>query len=534
MYKRIIPMVPLLASVPLAGQPAQAQEQTNGKPRDGRMNIVYIMTDDHAYQAISAYGHPLSAQAPTPNLDRLAGEGILFRRAYVENSLSTPSRACLMTGLYSHQNGQTMLSNVMDSTVTFIPELLHEAGYQTGMFGKWHMLCEPRGFDTFKILNGQGEYYNPYFKSEDTAGKYVQEEGYATDMITRYSIDFIENRDPDRPFCVYVHHKAPHRPWLPEMKYLDLYEDVDFPLPETFYDDYSTRGAAMQEQRMRIDEDMSMIYDLKLYGYEGSSHVYDAERRVNNSLRTLKPEELEAWKEAYARKNEEFLANVGSMTHDEIVRWKYQRYVKDYLRVIRSVDDSVGEILDYLEANGLMDNTVVVYASDQGFYMGEHGWFDKRFMYEESFRTPLIIRYPGNKGGTESTTLVQNIDFGPTFLDIAGVKQPDNMFGRSLVPVLRKDGKTPLFWNRTLYYHFYDHTPEHNVMRHDGIFDKRFKLIHFYDETGAIPSYDEFFDLKKDPDELHNVIGEKRYARKVRRFQKKLSKIRAEVGSTEQ
>lgn len=498
-----------------------------------QMNIVYIMCDDHSFQTIGAYGHALSKLAPTPNIDRLAANGIRFDRAYVENSLSTPSRACLMTGLYSHQNGQTMLSNVMDSTVTFVSELMQAAGYQTGMFGKWHMKCEPRGFDDFKVLNDQGEYYNPVFKTPQTHGQYVRETGYATDLITDYAIDFLENRDKDKPFLLYVHHKAPHRSWMPDMKYLDLYEEVEFPLPETFYDDYATRGAATAEQRMRIDEDMSMLYDLKLYGYEGTTHPYDGEAMVNYALGSMTDAEREQWYAEYAKKNAWFLSNHDQLTHDELLRFKYQRYIRDYVRVIKSVDDSVGEILDYLEANGLMDNTMVVYTSDQGFYMGEHGWFDKRFMYEESFRTPLIIHYPGNKGGTTSDALVQNLDVGPTFLDMAGAPQPENMYGESMLPVLRNDGAEPKKWRETLYYHFYDHTPEHNVMRHDGLFDKRYKLIHFYDETGRIPSYEEFYDLQEDPNELNNLIDHPAYKDKVDKFMKQLDSTREKIGVTE-
>ncbi|MCQ2146732.1 MAG: DUF4976 domain-containing protein [Bacteroidales bacterium] len=320
---------------------------------------------------------------------------------------------------------------------------------------------------------------------------------------------------------------------MPSLRYLDLYEDVEFPMPETFYDDYATRGAATSEQRMRIDEHMSMIYDLKLYGYEGSTHNYDSPRMNEYAMGTMTDEERERWIEAYNKKNEDFFAKQATMTHEELVKWKYQRYVKDYLRVIKSVDDSVGEILDYLEANDLMDNTMVVYTSDQGFYMGEHGWFDKRFMYEQSFRTPLVVYYPGVKPGSKSEALVQNLDFGPTFLDIAGVKQPENMYGKSMVPVLKKNGVAPKNWKDVLYYHFYDHTAEHNVLRHDGIFDSRYKLIHFYDETGVIPSYEEFYDLESDPNELNNVIDSPEYAKLVAQFKDRLSKKRTEIGVTE-
>ncbi len=526
--KRIYPFVPLVAVVPMVGCSSQQNEQ-----QEKRMNIVYIMTDDHAFQAISAYGNELSKLAPTPNLDRLAKMGVLFQSAYVENSLSTPSRACLMTGLYSHQNGQTMLSNQMDSTVTFIPELMHQAGYQTAVIGKWHMLCEPRGFDTYRVLRDQGEYYNPVFKTENTNYEYVTEEGYATDLITKHAIEFMDNRDKDKPFLLYVHHKAPHRPWMPDFKYVTLYDNVEFPMPETFNDDYATRGAAAHDQRMTIDKDMSMIYDLKLFGLKDMLHYYDTDEMVQYAMGTMKPEEKEKWLEVYAERNKDFVENYKNWSHEEIVKWKYQRYVRDYLAVIKSVDDSVGEILDYLEANDLVDNTMIVYASDQGFYMGEHGWFDKRFMYEESFRTPLIIHYPGNKGGTESRALVQNLDFGPTFLDIAGVEQPSNMYGQSIVPVLKKDGGEPENWRETLYYHFYDHTAEHNVMRHDGVFGKRYKLIHFYDETGTVPSYDEFYDLEKDPQELNNVIDNPEYKPLIDEYQKRLSDKRKEIGVTE-
>ena len=521
--------MPLLATLPLAGCNT-TKDNTAG---DERMNILYIMTDDHAFQAISAYGHQLAGLAPTPNLDRLASMGVLFQSAYVENSLSTPSRACLMTGMYSHQNGQTMLSNQIDSTVTFIPELMHNAGYQTAVVGKWHMLCEPRGFDTYRVLRDQGEYYNPVFKTENTNGEYVTEEGYATNLITRHAIEFLDNRDKDKPFLLYVHHKAPHRPWMPDFKYLNLYDNVEFPMPDTFHDDYATRGAATQEQRMTIDKDMSMIYDLKLFGFEGSEHQYDNERMISYAIGSMKPEEKEKWLAAYAERNKDFMANYKNMSHDEIVRWKFQRYVRDYLSVIKSVDDSVGELLDYLEQHDLLKNTMVVYASDQGFYMGEHGWFDKRFMYEESFRTPLIVHFPGNKGGTQSRALVQNLDFGPTFLDLAGVEKPDYMYGQSIVPVLKQDGAEPENWRKTLYYHFYDHTPEHNVLRHDGLFGKRYKLIHFYDETGAIPSYEEFYDLEKDPKELNNLINDPDYQTLIEEYKSQLSDKRKEIGVTE-
>jgi arylsulfatase A-like enzyme len=499
----------------LAAQDADAQK---------RPNIIHIMSDDHSYQAISAYRHPLAAQAPTPNIDRLAAEGVRFDRAYVENSLSTPSRACLMTGLYSHQNGQKTLGKGIDTTKVFVSELLQEAGYQTGLIGKWHMKCEPKGFDHYLVYKGQGEYYDPGFKSENSQGKYIHEEGYSTDLVTEHAVDFIQQRDTTKPFCLFVHHKAPHRNWLPAMEYLKLYEDVEFPLPETFYDDYETRGDAAHRQRMHIGRDMHLVYDLKVHELADSLAGNDRWQLdiMNYTLAALSKEDGEKWLQAYADMNRRYLD--GGMSVKELYEWKYQRYVKDYLRCIKSVDDSVGEILKALEEEGILDETVVVYTSDQGFYMGEHGWFDKRFMYEESFRTPLVIRYPELvKGGSVSQALVQNIDFAPTYLDLAEVKVPASMEGRSMKPLLERDGKEPSRWRKYLYYHFYDNSKDHNVSRHDGISDKRYKLIHFYGPDG---SYDELYDLMKDPSELQNVIDNPEYAKVRARLEKSLSRLR--------
>ncbi len=517
-----IPYGLLLAALP-AIAPALAAQQ---KEAPKRLNIIHIMSDDHSYQAISAYGHPLSRQAPTPNMDRLASEGIRFDKAYVENSLSTPSRACLMTGLYSHQNGQRTLGRGIDTTVTFVSELLQQAGYQTAMIGKWHMQCEPKGFDWFYVLRGQGEYYTPTFKSHLSDGKYIPEEGYATDRITAHAIDFLEHRDPDKPFCLYVHHKAPHRNWMPPTKYVDLYEDVTFPMPDNFYDNWANKGEAAKVQRMTIDKDMTMIYDLKIeeLDVEPTSAPHP-KRALLSGLDRMDSTSRAIWEAAYGPRNREFLER--NLEGKDLLEWKFQRYVRDYLRCIRSVDDSVGEILEYLDSHGLADNTIVVYTSDQGFYMGEHGWFDKRFMYEESFRTPLIIRYPGGKGGLVSNAFVQNLDFAPTYLDVAGAAQPEEMSGRSLLPVIKHNGKQPCKWRKYMYYHYYDLPSEHNVLKHDGVADKRFKLIHFY--GGENGDYEEFYDLRKDPQEMHNCIAEGRYARRISRLQKQLDKFRVEL-----
>lgn len=503
---------------------------TQKKQDDNRMNIVYIMTDDHSYQTISAYGHPLSKLAPTPNLDRLADRGMLFQQSFVENSLSTPSRACLMTGLYSHQNGQRRLGAGIDSTKTFVSEILQENGYETGIFGKWHMQCEPKGFDHYSVLWDQGNYYNPEFKTERSEGKYIQQEGYATKLITDHAIDFLKNRDRNKPFAVFVHHKAPHRNWKPEEKYLTLYNDVEFPYPATFDDNYQTRQAA-SEQEMQIDKDMNLIYDLKL---ENLLKDPKYSNEINGSsltqqLTRMTPHQANAWRKAYASRQNDFVTK--NLSGEDLKKWKYQEYIKDYLRCIKTIDDEVGRLIDYLEKENLMENTVIVYTSDQGFYMGEHGWFDKRFMYEESFRTPLIISHPEMKESKSTRSLVQNIDFAPTFLDIAKVEKPEEMSGRSLLPLLER--AQPADWRDDLYYHYYDYPAVHMVHRHDGVRTDCYKLIHFYngteeDEPQKIDSY-ELFDLQSDPNELNNLYGKTEYQEIVKDMMTRLDNYRKKL-----
>lgn len=503
-----------LASTLLLASCAGGEKQPQQKP----LNIIHIMTDDHSYQTISAYGHALGKLAPTPNLDRLAAEGMLFRKAFVENSLSTPSRACLMTGLYSHQNGQRQLGAGIDTTKTFFSEILRQHGYQTGVVGKWHMRCEPKGFDFYHVFDDQGEYYNPRFKSPETNGEYVREEGYATTLTTDHAIEFLDQRDPNKPFCLLVHHKAPHRNWMPDTKYANLYEDVEFPMPETFYDDYSTRCDAARTQEMRIDDDMTMVYDLKVDELK-TTDAYKNERELggwNASIDRMTPEQREAWMAAYKPNNEKMLAQ--GLKGDDLVRWKYQRYIKDYVRCIKSIDDEVGRLIAYLEKEGLMDNTVIVYTSDQGFYMGEHGWFDKRFMYEESFRTPLLMRLPGGKKG-DIPQLVQNIDYAPTFLELAGAPIPADIQGESLLPLLK--GERPENWRNSLYYHYYEYPAEHSVKRHYGVRDDRYKLIHFYNDIDVW----ELYDLQEDPHEMNNLYGKPSYEAVMKRMRDELYKL---------
>ena len=496
-------------------------------------NIVHIMCDDHSFQTISAYGHPLSKLAPTPNIDRLANSGMMFRKAFVENSLSTPSRACLMTGLYSHQNGQRTLGRGIDSTKVFFTELLQAHGYQTGVIGKWHMQCEPKGYDYYSVFNDQGQYYNPTFKTKETNGKYVREEGYATTLVTDHSIEFLEKRDKTKPFCLQVHHKAPHRNWMPEEKYLTLYEDIEFPYPDNFYDNYQTRGVAAHNQEMTIEKEMTIVYDLKVDELKNIP-PYDKEWGLgmwNEDMAWFTPAQHTAWMNAYSPRNKKFIE--AKLTGEELLKWKYQNYLKDYLRCIKTIDDQVGRLLDYLEKEGLLENTIIVYTSDQGFYMGEHGWFDKRFMYEESLRTPLIISYKGHiEPGIISDALVQNLDFAPTFLNLAGIDKPEEMSGTSLTPLFK--GETPEEWRKHIYYHYYDYPAIHQVRRHDGVRGDRYKLIHFYGQgygkdKGNDVDYNELYDLQTDPSEMNNLYGKPEYQEITSQLQKELDNFRTKL-----
>lgn len=498
------------------------------KESGDKVNILYIMCDDHAYQAISAYGHPISKVAPTPNIDRLAKNGMLFTRAYVENSISTPSRATLLTGKYSHLHGQTRLggSTFLEDQIVF-PELLQQAGYQTAVVGKWHLPIQPRGFDYYKLLKGQGNYYNPAFMTPDSNGEYVQQQGYVADIITDGAINWIDARDKEKPFCLLLHHKSPHRNWMPDIKYLELYENIDIPYPETLFDNYDTRSSAAKSQQMSIVDDMTLDSDLKVWK-SGQPTKKGGLGDIQGEYTRMSPEQQQAWSKVYDPRNEEFLA--ANLQGEELVKWKYQRYLKDYLRCVKSVDDQVGRVLDYLETNSLLDNTIIVYTSDQGFYMGEHGWFDKRFMYEESFRTPLLISYPKMiKGGSKCPALVQNIDFAPTILDMAGVDVPEIMCGTSIKPLM--GGKVPDDWRNDLYYHYYDYPAIHMVRKHDGVIADRYKLIHYYgngDRKDAGVNMDdwEFYDLKKDPSEVNNAYKDPKYKADIEHLKKRLDYYR--------
>ena len=468
------------------------------------MNIIYIMSDDHSYQTISAYDHRF---IETPNIDRIANEGVRFTNSFVANSLSGPSRACLLTGKHSHKNGFTDNTKRFDGSQQTFPKLLQQAGYQTAVVGKWHLTSDPTGFDYWNILTGQGDYYNPYFIDN---GEKKQIEGYATNITTDLALDWLDNkRDKNKPFCLLLHHKAPHRTWMPDTCDLDLYEDIVYPVPETFYDKYEGRIAA-SEQEMSIIEDMDLVYDLKMADKENEIHTTTGLEESGRSLyNRMTPAQKAAWDKHYDPIIKKFKEQ--KLTGKALAEWKYQQYMHDYLRVIHSIDRNVGRVLDYMKKSGLLENTIIIYTSDQGFYMGEHGWFDKRFMYEECQRMPLIIRYPkAIKAGSTSNAICMNVDFAPTFLDFAGVEIPSDIQGTSMKPVLENEGKTPADWRKAAYYHYYEYPAEHSVKRHYGIRTQDFKLIHFYNDIDEW----EMYDMKADPREMNNVFGKPEYAEK--------------------
>ena len=458
---------------------------------DSRPNILFIMSDDHASHAMSCYGSRINQ---TPHLDRIAEGGMRYDNCFCTNSICTPSRATILAGTYNHVNGVTTLSTPMDNRLQTYPKLLRASGYQTAMIGKWHLgqgpTHEPTGFDFWRVLPGQGLYHDP--EMIDAQGRRVFK-GYVTDLITDMSLEWLNNRDRDRPFCLMCHHKAPHRRWEPDEKHAHMYDGIDIPEPETFDDDYSNRASAAAAATMRIERDLSPD-DLKVPVPEG-------------------------------------------LTPAEEKSWKYQRYIKDYLRVVASIDDNVGRLLDYLDEEGLTENTMVIYTSDQGFFLGDHGWYDKRFMYEESLRMPFIARYPRQvRPGTVNEDMILNVDFAPLFLDLAGIDVPEDWQGRSFRPLLQ--GQTPADWRTSLYYRYWMHKAHHNVYAHYGVRTLRFKLIYYYsDALGQLGAIDEtyepeweLFDLEKDPFELNNVVDEPAYADTVQALKDELHRLQREVG----
>jgi len=490
-------------------------------------NILYIMSDDHAYQAISAYGFGINK---TPNIDRLAKEGALFERACVTNSLCAPSRAVLLTGKHSFINGKVDNVQEFNWDQDNFPKLLQKNGYQTAMIGKIHMDGLPQGFDYSAVLPGQGNYYNPDFIIN---GKNTQIHGYVSEITTNLALDWLKNRNTDKPFCLLYHQKAPHREWLPAEKYYKEYTKMTFPEPETLFDDYKDRGTAAKEQEMNILKDMNWAGDDKI-----KPEVMDElgipqnlswdKQAYRNNLGRMDSEQRAAWDAVYDNVNEDFKMQYPQMSEEDLMHWRYQRYMQDYLACIASVDEGVGQVLDYLDKNGLNENTIVVYTSDQGFYLGEHGWFDKRFMYEESLRTPLIIRYPKEiKPGTKIDALIQNLDFAPTFLDYAGVEIPSDMQGESFRELVQGENSE---WRDAIYYTYYEYPSIHMVKRHYGVRTNRYKLIHFYYDTDEW----ELYDLEKDPNEMQNLYNNPAYADVQKDMHKRLTELRAKYGDSDE
>lgn len=460
-----------------------------------RPNILFIFSDDHGYQALGAYSFGINQ---TPNLDRIANEGMRFDRCFVTNSLCGPSRATVLTGKYGHLNGFFQNGQVFNGAQQTVAKILQKEGYATAVVGKWHLGTDPTGFDFWHILQGQGPYYNPRMKTQTGI---VAHTGYTTDIITDLALEWLDKgRTKDKPFFLMYQHKAPHRNWQPGPSYLNKYDDVEIKEPPTLFDSYLGRERPAREQEMTVAKHLTPN-DLKLTQPTG-----------------LTPEQLEAWNTAYGPENEAF--NAAKLQGRELVRWKYQRFAKDYLRCVDSVDENVGRVLDYLDKTGLAENTLVIYSSDQGWYLGEHGWFDKRWMYEESFRTPLLVRWPGHTApGSTTKAFAMNLDFAQTFLEAAGVPAPKSMQGASLVPLL--EGKSPGGWRQSVYYHYYEFPADHRVRPHRGVRTERYKLIEFYD-LGLW----ELYDLQTDPLELWSTYHNPNYQGVVKQLKAELGRLR--------
>lgn len=495
---RMMTLLTLLVSLGLNSNPAKGAETK-------LPNILFIFSDDLTCQAISAYGDPRKL-LDTPNMDRIGREGMRFDRCLVTNSICGPSRATILTGKYSHLNGFYNNSNSrFDETQQTFPKLLQTAGYKTAIIGKWHLISNPTGFDHWQILPGQGVYYNPPMNKN---GEQVKHEGYTTDVITDLSIDWMKNRDKSKPFLLMAQHKAPHREWAPPLRHLGWDKDRKYPEPPTLFDDYAGRSKAISDHDMGIDRTFTEL---------------DAKFRPAPNMTE---EQLKVWNAYYEPRNAAF--QKAPPTGKDLVRWRYNRYMHDYLACVKAVDESVGRLLDYLQQEGIADNTVVMCSSDQGFYLGEHGWFDKRWIFEESLRTPLFVRWPGvTKPGSVSNNIVSLIDFAETFLDVAGLKAPPDMQGRSIRPLCQ--GETPADWRKSLYYHYYEFPLPHRVRPHYGVVTDRYKLVHYYKPD--VNDW-ELLDRQKDPLEVKNFYTDPAYAQTVKELHAELDRLRKEVKET--
>ncbi len=489
----------------------------SGLAAQERPNIVFFFSDDLTTQAISSYQYGLDLPA-TPNIDRLAREGMLFENSFCGNSICTPSRCAVITGLHSHKNGIVNLSGALDPKRPTWPKALKNGGYTTAIFGKWHMKTKPTGFDEWAVLSGQGSYYNPDFYFSNGDNRRI--EGHSTDVVTDLALDWLKRRDTSKPFALMVQHKAPHRNWKPSLRELKLYRDIEFPEPPTLFDDYEGRVAAASH-KMGIDGHMRMSSDLMLFETEKDLGV----------ISRFTPEQKKGYIAAFEEENKAFLAN--PPTGKELVRWKYQRYMKNYLRCVAGVDRNVGRVLAELDQAGLSKNTIVVYSADQGFYLGEHGWFDKRWAYEESLKMPLIVRWPGKvKPGSRSKAMVQNIDYAPTFLEAAGLTTDWDVDGISLMPLLTNGGATPQDWRDTIYYRYID--GGHGVAQHSAIRTDNFKLLYFDRPRSEAEKQSrwELYDLNNDPQEMKNLAKETAYAGKLKSMQARFQATREFYGDT--
>jgi arylsulfatase A-like enzyme len=507
------------------------EEETAQTDTPQRPNIIFIMSDDHAYQAISAYDDRL---IQTPNIDRLAEEGMLFSNACVTNSICAPSRAVILTGKHSHLNGKIDNRMPFDTTNMTFPQLFQQAGYQTAMYGKLHFGNNPKGVDDFMILPGQGNYINPKFVTPQGDTTIT---GYTTDIITDLTLNWLdEKRNPDEPFMLMYLHKAPHRAWWPRADKFAEFTKKSFPEPDNLFDDYSNRGTAAKTAEMNLLDHMMYEHDSKIrpeliqaMGEKVQPKVVEYPNGFYGPYGRANAEQKAQYEPVLDSINNFFEANWPTMTDEEKMRWKYQRYMQDYLACISSVDDNVGRVLDYLDESGLAENTIVIYTSDQGFYLGEHGWFDKRFIYDESFKTPLLVRWNGVvEAGAKEEQMVQNLDFAPTLLEAAQIAVPDDMQGESLLPLLRGNQQA---WTRdAVYYHYYEYPAVHMVKRHYGIVTTDYKLAHFYHDVNEW----ELYDRKNDPMEMNNVYDDPEYAEIVEELKGKLKDMREEYGDSEE
>lgn len=498
----------LLATAP-SGTPVETAAE-------GPPNILFIFSDDHATHAIGAYEGALAAVDPTPNIDRLASEGVRFENSFCTNSICGPSRAVILTGKHSHRNGFMHNGHRFDGDQETFPKLLQKGGYRTALIGKWHLGSDPQGFDYWDVLPGQGDYYNP--KLINAQGE-RQVEGYCTDIVTDLAIEWLEaNAEEDEPFMLMCQHKAPHRNWMPALRHLSLYGDQEIPEPATLFDTFDDSASPARIQEMEIDRHLHLYYDLFFDPAKDWELGIASDRSGQRNREGMTEAQRKEWDAAFEAEDRAMLA--AKLEGRALVSWKYQRYIKNYLRSVRGVDESVGRLMSYLESTGLDENTVVIYSSDQGFYLGDHGWYDKRWMYEESLRMPLIVKWPGvTRGGSVNRDLVQNLDYAETFLEMAGLEAPPEMQGSSLVPLLR--GVRPEGWRDSIYYHYYAFPSVHMVSRHHGVRTRDFKLMRFYqfDEW-------EFYDLRLDPDELSNEYGNSEYAKEVARHKAELERLR--------